>query len=122
MYKEIEETKVMQTIGAYTIIKSVEQNYWDDGTRAGRMHNHYDVCLDGGNGDIVASFDKLNEARKWAKDDVKYRKEMCKDVDYQNIPENGFKSKRQVDAFYKDIDGKKLNKIYKEYYGNEVWK
>lgn len=68
MYKEIEETKVMQTIKEYTIVKSVEQNYWDDGTRAGRLHNYYDVCLDGGNGDIIASFDKLNEARKWAKE------------------------------------------------------
>ena len=68
MYKELIETKIMQTIGAYTIVKSVEQNYWYDGTRAGRMHNHYDVCLDGGNGDIVVSFDKLNEARKWAKE------------------------------------------------------
>ena len=68
MYKEIKETKIMQTIGTYTIVKSVEQNYWDDGTRAGVIHNHYDVCLDGGDGDIVASFDKLNEARKWAKE------------------------------------------------------
>jgi hypothetical protein len=122
MYKEVIETKIMQTIGDYTIVKSVEQNYWDDGTRAGRMHNHYDVCLDGGNGDIVASFDKLNEARKWAREDVKYRKEMCKDVDYQNIPENGFKSMREVNAFYRNIDGKKLNKIYEEYYGKETWK
>lgn len=68
MYKRTEETKVMQTIGQYTIIKSVVQAYWDDGTRAGRMHNWYDVCLDGGNGDIVYSCDKLNEARKWAKE------------------------------------------------------
>ena len=68
MYKKVEETKIMQTRGKYTIVKSVEQNYWDDDTRAGRMHNHYDVCLGGGDGDIVASFDKLNEARKWVKE------------------------------------------------------
>jgi hypothetical protein len=122
MYKEVIETKVMQTIGAYTIVKSVEQDYWDDGTRAGRIYNAYDICLDGGNGDIVHSCYTLNEARRWAREDVKYRKEMCKDVDYQNIPENGFKSKRQVDSFYKNIDGKKLNKIYEEYYGKETWK
>lgn len=67
MYKKVEETKVMQTIGKYTIVKSVEQNYWDDGTRAGRLHNHYDVCLDNEDGDIVYSCDKLNEARKWAR-------------------------------------------------------
>ena len=68
MYKKVEETKIMQTIGEYTIVKSVEQNYWDDGTRAGRMHNYYDICLDGGYGDIVHSCNKLNDARKWAKE------------------------------------------------------
>ena len=68
MYTSVEESKIMQTIGEYTIVKSVEQHYWDDGTRAGRIHNHYDVCLEGGNGDIVCSFDKLNEARRWARE------------------------------------------------------
>lgn len=68
MYKQTEEVKVIQTIGKYTIVKSVEQNYWDDGTRAGRMHNWYDVCLGGEDGDIVYSCDKLNESRKWAKE------------------------------------------------------
>ena len=58
----------METIGVYTIIKSTEQVYWDDGKRFGSADVWYDVCLDGGNGDIVASFDKLNEARKWAKE------------------------------------------------------
>ena len=119
MRKEIMETKVMQTIGAYTIVKSVEQMYWDDGRRAGRAHIWYDICLDGGNGDIVASYDKLNEARKWAREDIDYKKRMCKDVDYQNIPENGFKSMREVNSFYRNIDGNKLNKIYYEYYGKD---
>ena len=68
MYKRTEETKVMQTIGAYTIVKSVQQTYWNDGSKASKLHSYYDVCLDGGDGDIVASFDKLNEARKWAKE------------------------------------------------------
>ena len=68
MYTSVEESKIMQTIGEYTIVKSVEQHYWDDGTRAGRVHNHYDVCLEGGTGDIVCSFDKLNVARRWAKE------------------------------------------------------
>ena len=117
--KEVIETKIVQTIGAYTIIKSVEQAYWDDGTRAGRAHNWYDICLDGGNGDIVASYEKLNDARRWARADVEYKKHMCKDVDIQNIPENGFKSIHQVNAFYRTIDGEKLNKIYEEYYGEE---
>lgn len=67
MYKEIKETKVMQTIGAYTIVKSVEQTYWDNGKRFGSADVWYDIYLDGGDGDIVASFDKLNNARKWAR-------------------------------------------------------
>ena len=67
MYKEIEETKVMQTIGAYTIVKSIEQTYWDNGKRYGRTNTWYDICLNGGDGDIVASFDKLNDTRKWAR-------------------------------------------------------
>jgi hypothetical protein len=119
MYKQIEETKIMQTIGAYTIVKSVEQTYWDDGTRAGMVYNWYDICLDGGNGDIVASYEKLNEARRWARADVEYKKHMCKKIDCQNIPENGFKSIHEINAFYRRIDGKKLNKIYEEYYGKD---
>lgn len=68
MYKEIEETKVMQTIGIYTIIKSVEQAYLENGKTFGKPETWYDVCIDDGDGDIVISFDKLNEARKWAKE------------------------------------------------------
>ena len=71
MYKEIIETKIMQTIGAYTIVKSVEQHYWDNGKRFGRAHTWYDICIDSGDGDIVASYDKLNNAYNWAKEAVK---------------------------------------------------
>lgn len=119
MYKEIIETKIMQTIGAYTIVKSVEQAYWDNGKRFGTPDVWYDIYLDGGDGDIVASYDKLNDARRWARADVEYKKHMCKDVDCQNIPENGLKSIHEVNAFYRNIDGKKLNKIYEEYYGKD---
>lgn len=117
MYQETIETKIMQTIGIYTIVKSVSQAYWDNGKRAGRAHIWYDICLDGGNGDIVTSCKKLNEARRWARADIEYKKKMCKDVDCQNIPENGFRSIHEVNAFYRKIDGEKLNKIYEEYYG-----
>ena len=68
MYKKVEGTKVIQTIGAYTIVKSIEQTYWDNGKRFGGAVVWYDIYLGGGDGDIVASFDKLNEARKWAKE------------------------------------------------------
>ena len=67
MYIETESTKVMETIGVYTIIKSTEQAYWDNGKRFGSADVWYDIYLDGGDGDIVASFDKLNNARKWAR-------------------------------------------------------
>ena len=36
MYKKIQKTKIIQTIGEYTIIKSVEQTYWDNGERFGK--------------------------------------------------------------------------------------
>ena len=42
-----------------------------------------------------------------------------KDVDYQNIPENGFRSKKEVDKWWKDKDIKMIFKIYDEYYGIE---
>lgn len=40
-----------------------------------------------------------------------------KDVDYQNIPENGFKTKKEVDEWWKDKDVLTTMKIYDEYYG-----
>ena len=69
MYKKIQKTKIIQTICEYTIIKSVEQTYWDNGERFGKPHTWYDICLDGRDGDIVTSYKKLNAARKWAKED-----------------------------------------------------
>ena len=68
MYKELIESMAREVIGNYAIVRSVEQEYWDNGQKYGIPKINYDVCLDGGDGDIVASFDKLNEARKWAKE------------------------------------------------------
>ena len=67
MYKKVQEIKQMQIIGDYTIIKSTEQMYLEDGRRFGRESIWYDICLDGGEGDMVASFKKLNDARKWVR-------------------------------------------------------
>lgn len=67
MYRKIQELKQMQIIGDYTIIKSIEQMYLADGRRFGRESIWYDIYLDEGEGDMVASFKKLNEARKWAR-------------------------------------------------------
>lgn len=71
MYKETLEHKLVQKIGQYGIVKTKEQFYLNDGRRFGREHVVYDVCLDGGDGDIVASFNMLKVARKWAKGELK---------------------------------------------------
>ena len=46
-----------------------------------------------------------------------YMLKQNKDVDYQNIPENGFKTKKEVDEWWKDKDVITTMKIYDEYYG-----
>jgi hypothetical protein len=38
--------------------------------KPGRRYAMYDVCLGHGEGDIVYSCEKLNEARKWAKENI----------------------------------------------------
>lgn len=48
-----------------------------------------------------------------------YMLKQNKDVDYQNIPENGFKTKKEVDEWWKDKDVITVIKIYDEYYGME---
>jgi hypothetical protein len=40
-----------------------------------------------------------------------------KDVDYQNIPENDFNSKAEVDAWWKNKDEATIYKVFDEYYG-----
>ena len=41
-----------------------------------------------------------------------------KDVDYQNIPENGFKTKKEVDEWWESHRNvNTVIKIYDEYYG-----
>lgn len=39
-----------------------------------------------------------------------------KDVDYQNIPENGFKNKKEVDAWWANKSKEDIVKIFDEYY------
>lgn len=71
MYKNVLEYKLIQTIGQYGIVRTREQYYLDDGSRFGRVHVVYDVCLDNGDGDIVASFYMLKLARKYARGELK---------------------------------------------------
>ena len=49
----------------------------------------------------------------------RYMLKQNKDVDYQNIPENGFKTKKEVDEWWKSKDDITVIKIYDEYYGIE---
>jgi hypothetical protein len=42
--------------------------------------------------------------------------EKCKDIDKLNIPANGMTIKK-INKFYSNISNKKLNKVFKEYYG-----
>ena len=68
MYKESCEHKIIQKIGQYGIVRAKEQQFLNNGEKFGPKHVVYDVCLEHGNGDIVASFDMLKLARQWAKE------------------------------------------------------
>ena len=67
MEKKVIEVSIVETIGEYGIVKVREETILDNG----KVFNHktfYDVCLEYGDGDIVASFGKVSEARKWVKE------------------------------------------------------
>ena len=67
MEKKVVEVSIVETIGEYGIVKVKEETVWDNG----KIFIHktfYDVCLEYGEGDIVASFSGIRAARKWAKE------------------------------------------------------
>ena len=67
MERKVVDSFVVALVGEYGIVRSVEHIMWSNG----KIFNKqiiYDVCLEHGDGDIVASFDKMIEARKWAKE------------------------------------------------------
>ena len=66
MYRNVVDHNLVYIIGDYGIVKVKEETVWDNG-KVSNKKTVYDVCLDCGDGDIVASFDKLNNARKWAR-------------------------------------------------------
>ena len=68
MYKDVIASGVVQTIGDYAIVRSVEQEYWNNGDKNGMPVVYYDICLDNGDGDIVYSCKNQNEAREWVKE------------------------------------------------------
>lgn len=69
MYKEIIDTRLIIKIGEYGIIRSKEELMLDNGKPLG-AEVWYDVCLDHGDGDIVASFEDVNKAKQWAKENM----------------------------------------------------
>lgn len=67
MERKVVDSFVVNIVGEYGIVRIVENTIWNNGKVFGKRVL-YDVCLDKGEGDIVASFEKLIEARKWAKE------------------------------------------------------
>ena len=70
MENKVVESFIAETIGEYGIIRSKEKWYLEEDGKVfvGRTQVFYDVCLEHGEGDIVASFNRISEARKWAKE------------------------------------------------------
>lgn len=66
--RELISSEIVETIGEYTIVKTKERMVDVNGKPYGRIHVWFDVCLDNGNGDIVASFDNTRAARRWVKE------------------------------------------------------
>lgn len=67
MYKKVIDSDIVEIIGEYGIIKYKERTFWDNGKVFG-VQSGYDVALEHGEGDVVACFDHIKDARKWAKE------------------------------------------------------
>lgn len=67
MERKVVDSIVVETIGEYGIVKVKEDTVWNNGKVFGSK-TLYDVCLEQGEGDIVASFDILIDACRWAKE------------------------------------------------------
>lgn len=120
MYKKTIKTENIQTLGNYTIVKSVEQTYWDNGKKFGAAQTWYDICLDGGNGDILESSDKIRTAKRRIKElDILDKRAMCMQIDYANRYGNGLETWEKINAFYDSISTRMLYKIYEEYFGKD---
>ena len=67
MDTKIVDATLVSTVGQYGIVRVVEHTLWNNG-KVFCKKIIYDVCLEYGDGDIVASFSKVRDARKWAKE------------------------------------------------------
>ena len=68
MKRETLRLNLIEVVGEYGIQRCKERDLDYKGEPYGPIYTWYDVCLDGGDGDIVFSSKKLHEARKWAKE------------------------------------------------------
>lgn len=67
--KRVLSSKIIETIGEYTIVKTKERMININCRPYGKVQTWFDVCLDRGNGDIVMSCKTLKEARNFIKED-----------------------------------------------------
>lgn len=67
MERKVVNAELKEIIGEYGIVRVKEQTVWYNGKVFGSTIM-YDVCLEQGEGDIVASFSKIKDAKKWAKE------------------------------------------------------
>lgn len=67
MERKVVDSVLVYIVGEYGIARVVECTVWNNGKVFGKKIL-YDVCLEKGEGDIVASFSKVTEARRWAKE------------------------------------------------------
>ena len=67
MERKVVDSFVVAVVGEYGITRVVEHTIWNNGKVFGKKIL-YDVCLDKGDGDIVASFASIIDARRWAKE------------------------------------------------------
>ena len=66
--RQLISAEIIETIGEYAIVKTKERMLDANGKPYGRIQIWYDICLEHGDGDIVASFDNIKAARKWIKE------------------------------------------------------
>lgn len=66
--RELISSEIVETIGEYTIVKTKEKMVDVNRKPYGPILTWFDIALDNGDGDIVASYDNIKGARKWVKE------------------------------------------------------
>ena len=69
MEKKIIEVNLIERIGEYGVVKCKEQQLDYKGKPIGKVQTWYDVCMEHGDGDIVASFKTKSEAIRYAREE-----------------------------------------------------